>query len=116
VRNLAEDVAALPEPGRAGAWGRYGRAVARHQQVLGRPAPPATVRSAKTGNPVLNPAFSEWLMMLPEGHITDPGLGLSRSAMLKLAGNGVVPPQAAEAVAQLLARAAAACRGEGGPR
>ena len=38
----------------------------------------------------------EWMMGLPEGWVTD--LGLSRTAELKMLGNGVVPQQAALAL------------------
>ncbi|WP_344464512.1 hypothetical protein [Kitasatospora kazusensis] len=38
---------------------------------------------------------------MPEGHVT--AVGLSRTAALKALGNGVVPPQAAEAIRLLLA-------------
>ncbi|MFD9334261.1 hypothetical protein ACFWBF_07550 [Streptomyces sp. NPDC060028] len=49
----------------------------------------------------LNPAFVEWLMGLPAGHVTDVP-GLSRTAQLKALGNGVVPQQAAHALRSLL--------------
>ena len=39
------------------------------------------------------------MMGLPEGHVC--GLGLSRTAELKMLGNGVVPQQAAVALALL---------------
>ncbi|MFF1376772.1 hypothetical protein [Streptomyces sp. NPDC058308] len=45
----------------------------------------------------LSPAFVEWLMGLPAGHVTDVP-GLSRSAQLKALGNGVVPHQALAAL------------------
>lgn len=41
-------------------------------------------------------------MMWPEGWVTDPELGLSRNAQLKLVGNGVVPNQAIAAFTYLL--------------
>jgi DNA (cytosine-5)-methyltransferase 1 len=45
----------------------------------------------------VSPAFGEWLMGLPEGHITDvPGLSINEQ--LKLVGNGVVPQQAEHAI------------------
>jgi DNA (cytosine-5)-methyltransferase 1 len=50
--------------------------------------------------PRLNPAFVEWMMGLPAGHVT--GHGLSAAQELKMLGNGVVPQQAALAL-QLLA-------------
>ncbi|MFB7201065.1 hypothetical protein ACFCZQ_02750 [Streptomyces virginiae] len=49
----------------------------------------------------LSPAFVEWLMGLPAGHVTDVP-GLSRTAQLKALGNGVVPQQAAHALFALL--------------
>ncbi|MEU5740309.1 hypothetical protein ABZ784_20255 [Streptomyces tendae] len=45
----------------------------------------------------LSPAFVEWLMGLPAGHVTTVP-GLSRSAQLKALGNGVVPQQATAAL------------------
>jgi DNA (cytosine-5)-methyltransferase 1 len=47
----------------------------------------------------LNPVFVEWMMGLPEGHVT--GHGLSPAQELKMLGNGVVPQQASLAL-QLL--------------
>ncbi|MDT3724230.1 hypothetical protein ROS62_04745 [Streptomyces sp. DSM 41972] len=49
----------------------------------------------------LSPAFVEWLMGLPAGHVTDVP-GLSRSAQLKALGNGVVPQQATAALRLLV--------------
>ena len=51
----------------------------------------------------LSPKLSEWMMGLPDGWITDPAVwrgvdGNHRNMMLKLAGNGVVPQQAAAAI------------------
>ena len=46
-------------------------------------------------------------MGLPAGWVTDPALGLSRNAQLRILGNGVVPPQAAYAARILFARHAA---------
>ncbi len=50
--------------------------------------------------PVSAPAFVEWLQGLEPGWVT--GLGLPRTAELRALGNGVVPQQAAHAVALLL--------------
>lgn len=36
-------------------------------------------------------------MGLPEGHVTDPAIGISRNDQLKALGNGVIPAQAAAA-------------------
>ncbi|MDR1513261.1 MAG: hypothetical protein LBS56_07250 [Propionibacteriaceae bacterium] len=54
------------------------------------------------GRALANPAAVEWVMGLPEGWVTHPGLGLSRRAQIKALGNGVVPAQAALALRVLL--------------
>lgn len=74
--------------------------IRRWEQILGRCAPPPTQLGAK-GRPQLDPRFSEFLMGLPEGHVTSVP-GLTRNEQLKALGNGVVPQQAAAAVAYLL--------------
>jgi DNA (cytosine-5)-methyltransferase 1 len=65
------------------------------ESITGRPVPdPIDFAKAKTQR--LNPVFVEWLMGLPEGHVT--GHGLSAAQELKMLGNGVVPQQAALAL------------------
>lgn len=86
-------------PRDAGAWGAYGPAIARWGDVTGRPAPRAT-EPGRTGQR-LSPAFVEWLMGLPAGHVTAVP-GLTRNAQLKALGNGVVPQQAALALSLLM--------------
>ena len=71
-------------------FGPYEPAIRRWEQIMGRPAP------YPVDNKGIEPAFVEWMMGLPEGHVT--GLGLSRTAELKMLGNGVVPQQAALAL------------------
>lgn len=87
-------------------WREYDTAIRRHEAALGRPAPPPIEPGAK-GQPRLSPRFVEWLMMLPDGHVTDVP-GVSRNEQLKVLGNGVVPAQAAAATrwwaAQTVAR------------
>jgi DNA (cytosine-5)-methyltransferase 1 len=83
-------------------WGPYETAIRHWEVATGRPAPAPTV-PGKTGQR-LNPALPEWMMGLPAGWITEVP-GLSRNAMLKLAGNGVVPQQAELALRLLLDRA-----------
>lgn len=91
-----------PWAGSTVAWGKYGPAIRRWEQVLGRPAPvPALPRA--TGRDRLNPQFVEWMMGLPAGHVT--GHGLPHGAELTLLGNGVVPQQAALALRLLLSAA-----------
>jgi DNA (cytosine-5)-methyltransferase 1 len=78
-----------------GTWGQYAAAIARWE-ALTRPAPPPTELGPK-GSPRLSAAFSEWMMGLPAGWITDVP-GITRNEALKACGNGVVPQQAAEAL------------------
>lgn len=86
-------------------WGAYAAAVARWEHVIGRPAPRPTEPGRTSER--LSPAFVEWMMGLPAGHVTDVP-GLSRNAQLKALGNGVVPQQAALALRLLLDAQAAA--------
>lgn len=74
-------------------WGPYAPAIERWASILGRPAPPPTDLGSK-GAPRLSARFVEFLMGLPDGHVTSVP-GLSRNAQLKALGNGVVPQQAA---------------------
>lgn len=82
-------------------WGEYAAAIARHEQALGRPAPDPT-EPGRTGKPRLSPRFVEWMMMHPDGWVTDPTLGLTRNEQLKALGNGVVPHQAYAALTDML--------------
>lgn len=90
-----------PDP----AWGDYAAAITRWQRLLGRPAPAPTI-PGRHGNPALNPAFTEWLMGLNEGHVCAVPR-LSRTAQLRLLGNGVVPQQATAALRHLTNHAVA---------
>ena len=76
--------------------GPYQAAIARWEQTIGRPAP-APTEPGRNGNPRLSAEFAEWMMGLPAGWVTAVP-GVTRSEALKLAGNGVVPKQAAEAL------------------
>ena len=82
------------------AWGKFEPAIRRWEQILGRPAPAPTKPDGKDGAHRLSSAFTEWMMGLPEGWITD--CGLSRNEELKACGNGVVPQQAELALRILL--------------
>lgn len=82
-------------------FGPYTKAIARWEQITGRAAPPpSTTPRRPGGKPQLNTRFVEWLMGLPDGHVTD--LDLPREHQLRLLGNGVVPQQAALAVNTLI--------------
>lgn len=86
-------------------WGDYAPAIDRWTRVLGRPAPRPT-EPGRTGDR-LSPVFVEWLMGLPDGHVTAVP-GLTRNQMLKALGNGVVWQQGAAALDDLLDRMEAA--------
>lgn len=96
--NLHEAVAATDAT-----FGPYAPAIARWEKVTGRAAPPPTTPPRREGGkPRLSARFVEWLMGLPDGHVTGPDLNLSREQQLRMLGNGVVPQQAALAVSSLL--------------
>ena len=104
----ATDPDAVPVNGLLGraVWhdfGPYAAAIARWEAVTGAPAP-APTEPGKDGRPRLSPRFVEWMMGLPDGHVT--GVGIPRNAQLKALGNGVVPAQAALALSLLLPRLA----------
>jgi DNA (cytosine-5)-methyltransferase 1 len=86
------------------AWGPYEAAIRRWETTLRRAAP-SPVEPGRGGRSRLAPRFVEWLMGLQPGFVCD--LDLPRTAQLRILGNGVVPQQAAHAIALLLARAAA---------
>ena len=86
-------------PGQVVDWGQYAPAIHRWEQVLGRAAPAPTTTGPKGGQR-LSAHFVEFLMGLPEGHVT--GVKISRNDQLKALGNGVVPQQAAEATRRFL--------------
>jgi DNA (cytosine-5)-methyltransferase 1 len=95
-----------PRGGRGGissvgeiAWGRYEAAIRRWEAVTGRQAP-YPVEHGTRGQPRLAAKFSEWLMGLPKGFVTD--LGLPYGAQHRALGNGVVPQQAVVALWQLV--------------
>lgn len=81
-------------------WGRFEPAIRRWEELLGRPAPEPTKPDGKEGAHRLSSAFTEWMMGVPEGWITDAGL--TRNEELKACGNGVVPQQAELALRMLL--------------
>ena len=81
------------ETRRLSSFGAYEPAVRKWEETLGRTAPvPVDERG-------INNSFVEWMMGLPENHVCNQGL--SRTAELKMLGNGVVPQQALLALALL---------------
>ena len=84
-------------------FGTYQPAITRWEQATGRAAPPPSTPALREGGkPRLSARFVEWMMGLPDGHVTGPDLDLSRERQLRMLGNGVVPQQAALAVSSLL--------------
>jgi DNA (cytosine-5)-methyltransferase 1 len=81
-------------------WGAYGPAVRRWERLT-RPAPAPTELNSNH-RPRLNAAFAEWMMGLPDGHVTAVP-GISRAHQLKAIGNGVCPQQASVAIRALVA-------------
>lgn len=81
-------------------WGKFEPAIRRWEATLNRKAPTPTLPDGKDGNHRLSSKFTEWMMGLPDGWITDTGL--TRNDELKACGNGVVPQQAEYALRILL--------------
>jgi DNA (cytosine-5)-methyltransferase 1 len=79
-------------------WGPYGPAIRRWETILGRSAPQPTETGTK-GQPRLSARFVEWMMGLPSGWVTD--LPITRTAQMRILGNGVVPLQAVVAFRDL---------------
>ena len=94
LTNVANDLATETS------WGKFEPAIKRWEEILGRPAPAPTNPDGKDGNHRLSSKFTEWMMGVPDGWITDAGL--SRNDELKACGNGVVPQQAEMALRILL--------------
>jgi DNA (cytosine-5)-methyltransferase 1 len=86
-------------------WGKYAAAVHRWEAVT-RPAPPPTTVGPR-GAYRLSPDFTEWMMGLPAGWVTDVPLpmdnGPVRRQQLKALGDAVVRQQVTLAVRGLLA-------------
>lgn len=81
-------------------WGRFEDAIRAWESITGNPAPLPSKPDGRNGAHRLSSEFTEWMMGLDSGWITSAGL--SRTAELKAAGNGVVPQQAEFALNLLL--------------
>ena len=84
------------EPCSLNGFGPYEPAIARWAGGIGRPPP------APTDEIGITVEFLEWLMGLPEKHVS--GVDISRTAKVKMLGNGVIPLQGSVALEILLER------------
>jgi len=91
-------------------WGKFADAIRRWEIVLGRTAPAPTKPDGKDGAHRLSSEFTEWMMGLEPGWVTD--CGLTRNEELKACGNGVVPQQAEMALRMLLEGVSLVAEGE----
>lgn len=82
-------------------WGEYEPAIRRWEAVRG--SAPKPVEPNRNGKPRLTSSFVEWMMGLPEGHVTQVP-GVARSRQIQILGNGVVPDQAEAALRIILQR------------
>jgi len=83
-------------------WGKFEPAVRRWETTTGYEAPSPTLPDGQKGQHRLSSLFTEWMMGLQPGWIT--ANDLHRKDEIKMAGNGVVPQQAALALEILQAR------------
>lgn len=81
-------------------WDEYRLAIERWEDLT-RPAPDPVRPDVKLGQR-LSPRFSEWMMGLPDGWVTDVP-GITEEEAHALIGNGVVPQQAQSAVSSIIA-------------
>ena len=87
----------LAKEGHLERFGQYAPAIARWETVLDRPSPAPTEPTGRNGAARLSSRFTEFMMGLPDGWVTDVP-DVSRNEALKLCGNGIVPAQLAEAI------------------
>jgi hypothetical protein len=99
LSNVAKDLEQTDVQRTQTNWGKFEPAIRRWEAIIGRPAPEPTKPDGKEGNHRLSSKFTEWMMGLPDGWITD--IGLKRNDELKACGNGVVPQQAELALSLL---------------
>ncbi|MFF5471076.1 hypothetical protein [Streptomyces achromogenes] len=98
--NLRTLVTTLPESADlVQDWVDFEPAIRRQEALSGREAPIPTELGPRGGRRLAAP-FAEWLMWIPDGHVTAVP-GLSRSEQLQRIGNGVVPIQALTAYEHL---------------
>ena len=82
-------------------WGKYLPAITRWENVTSMSAPEPQFID-ESGERQTSSKFVEWIMGLPPGHVTDPAIGVTWRAQLRMLGNSVVPAAAEEAYDQCL--------------
>jgi len=82
-------------------FGKWEDAIRRWERITGRLAPKPNITTSKKYD-IVSPRFVEWMMGLPDGHVTD--LGLTYESQMKVLGNGVVPLQATHAIHFLISQ------------
>ena len=82
----------------------YGTRLRLWESVTGLPMPEPEEEDAPRGGRRLSARFGEWMMGLPPGWVTGVP-GLSRTARIRVLGNGVVPLQGRAATHSLAGRA-----------
>lgn len=100
-RNQRNDATCLP--GALDQWGKFAPAIARWEAITGRDAPEPLEPATRGGGFRLSRRLPEWMMGLPSGWIVDVP-DVTYAEAVRMAGNGVVPQQAATALVVLLAR------------
>lgn len=91
----------LPGTSQKDLWGGFEGSIKRWENASGRAAPLA-VEKNRNGNPRLTAQFLEWMMGLPEGHVSDPKIKVPYHLQKQIIGNGVCPQQAEDALRYLL--------------
>lgn len=99
LADRADPAGRAGDAARLARWGAHAPAIARWERVTGRPAPAPRVAGARQG------PFWEWLMGLPVGHLA---AARRHPAMIRLAGNSIVPQAARPAFVELAGRLAVA--------
>jgi hypothetical protein len=84
-------------------WGDYAQAIARQEEAFGIPAPDPTGPHGRGGAQKLSGKFTEWMMALDPGWITDVP-GITNNDAIRMCGNGVVWRQAEAALRVLVIR------------
>ena len=95
-QNMATPTREATELGeRTRSFGKWENAIQRWERIIGRLAPNPSISTSKKYD-IVSPRFVEFMMGLPDGHVTD--LGLTYESQMKVLGNGVVPLQATHAI------------------